>query len=475
MPTAVLRRLLLFLPTLLAVSALAFALSRLTPGDPVLHFLVSNPFETAISSPDALRRAEQAYLTAARRLHADKPAFYFGISARAFPDTLHRILPLDRRLVLEQLTAQFGNWPAISDYHQALRQLERHTLSLPDSLHRFAANFRLPLLDLYTARDPATIRHRLDHALPEALQLAPPLQAFLEQPLRNLQDSYRFVETHPDPAALRTPSFRWYGADNQYHHWLSDFLRGDFGTSRYDRRPVADKVAPALFWTLTLNIASLLLASLLAIPIGIGSAIHRRKRFDRIATIGLFLLYSLPVFWIGTLLLVFFTTRTYGMDFFPGPGLGYLPSTAGPLEKILRAAPHLVLPVVCLTYPSLAFISRQVRNSMSEVLRQDYIRLARAKGLPRWRIYGRHAFRNALFPLITILGAILPGLVAGSVTIEFLFNIPGMGWLTYQGIFTKDWPVVFTVLMLGAVLTMAGVLLADILYTLADPRIRRFS
>ncbi len=475
MLTAVLHRLLLFVPTLLAVSGLAFALSRLTPGDPVLHSLVSNPFETAISSPAALRRAEQTYRNAAVDLHIDKPAFYLAISARAFPDTLHRILPLDRRQVLERLTARFGNWPAVSDYHQAIRQLELRTLSLPDSLHSQAASFRLPLLDLYSAHDPTAIRHLLSQSLPEAMRQTPALSPLLEPALRTLQQAFRFVAEHPDPVALRTPRFRWYGTDNQYHHWLMAFLQGDFGISRYDRRPVADKVAPALFWTLTLNLAALLLASLLAIPIGIGSAIHRGKRFDRIAGLSLFLLYSLPVFWVGTLLLVFFTTREYGMDFFPGPGLGYLPSSAGPLEKIVGAAPHLVLPVLCLTYPSLAFLSRQVRNSMSEVLRQDYIRTARAKGLPLRRVYGLHAFRNALFPLITILGAILPGLIAGSVTIEFLFNIPGMGWLTYQGIFTRDWPVVFTVLMLGAVLTIAGVLLADILYALADPRVRRFT
>ncbi len=184
------------------------------------------------------------------------------------------------------------------------------------------------------------------------------------------------------------------------------------------------------------------------------------------------MLYSLPVFWIATLLQVFFTTPEYGMDWFPTAGLSELPPTAPFWERLLDQTAHIFLPVVCLTYGSLAFISRQMRGGMLQVLDQDYIRTARAKGLPERRVIWRHAFRNALFPIITLIGSVFPSILAGSVVIEVIFGIPGMGKLTVDAIFARDWPVVFAVLMMASVLTVAGLLVSDMLYAWADPRVR---
>jgi peptide/nickel transport system permease protein len=175
---------------------------------------------------------------------------------------------------------------------------------------------------------------------------------------------------------------------------------------------------------------------------------------------------------VGTLLLIFFTTREYGMDFFAGPGLGQVPAGAAWWQKIWLASPHLLLPVLCIAYPALAFIARQMRGSMAAALQQDFVRTARAKGLPEKTVVWRHAFRNALFPVITLIASVFPAAIAGSVAIEYIFNIPGMGWLMLNAILQKDWSIVFTVLMLGAVLTMAGMLVADVLYAAADPRVR---
>jgi peptide/nickel transport system permease protein len=471
MTVFLLKRLLLFVPTLLAVSLIAFGLSRLTPGDPVLHYLVTNPFETAISTPQALLQAEKHYRQAAGTLGQDKPAFYLSVKAKAWPDTLHRIVPRDRRETLEKLIARYGNWEQIEAWHQELRQLQLKSLALPDSLDASLVAFKVPLLELAAAWREAHIASLLSE-MQIALDEAPALAQALEPDFSRLKLQFEAVRGLATPALLKIPSLRWYGTDNQYHHWLLSFLRGDLGVSLYDRRPVADKVAPALFWTLVLNLSSLILAFLLAVPLGVWSAARQGKRFDQLTSLGLFMLYSLPAFWIGTLLLIFFTTREYGMSIFPGPGLGYLPAGLPWWEQISRAAPHLVLPVICLTYPAMAYIARQARGGMAEVLRQDFIRTARAKGLPERLVIWRHGFRNALFPLITMAAGVFPGMVAGSVTIEFIFNIPGMGWLSYHAIFSKDWPVVFSVLMLGGVLTITGLLIADVLYALADPRVK---
>ncbi len=465
------KRILLFIPTLLAVSLLAFGLSRLAPGDIVLNYLINNPFETAISSPSDLLNAERNYRQAASVLNRDKPAFYFSVSPKAYPDTLFKIVIKDRRETMEKLIARYGNWPKIESYYQSVRALDLKILSQPDSLSRIFVPFKVPLRELYAAWQEHAIDARLGE-METALGKDSLLMAAVGNDFFILKNKFQAVKTEATPGQLNIPAFRWHGLDNQYHHWISGFVRGDFGMSVFDRRPAGDKIKPALFWTLVLNLAGILLAFLLAVPLGVWSAVKRGKTFDKITSLGLFMLYSLPAFWIGTMLLVFFTTREYGMNIFPGPGLGNVPSDASWWEKILLAAPHLFLPVVCIAYPALAFISRQARGGMVDVLGQDFIRTARAKGLPEGAVIWRHGFRNALFPVITLIASVFPAAIAGSVTIEFIFNIPGMGWLTYNAILMKDWPIVFAILMLGAVLTIAGMLVADVLYALTDPRVR---
>jgi peptide/nickel transport system permease protein len=468
-----LKRLLLFIPTLILVSLIAFGLSRLTPGDPVTAYLQSNPFERSMSKPNDLFNAERAYRQAAETLHEDKPAFYGAISPSAYPDTLYKVVIKDRRETLEKLTGQYGNWPEIQDYYQSIRSADLQLLALPDSVARLASPLKIPLRELYISSQPAAIQSRLDE-LAGILQKDSLLMAAVGGAVLEVGEKFRQVKDRATPWKLNIPAFRWYGLDNQYHRWISRFAVGDFGTSLTNRRPVADKISPALFWTLLLNISAILLAFLLAVPLGVWSAVKKGKRFDKITSLGLFMLYSLPAFWVGTLLLIFFATREYGMQLFPGPGLGNISSGATVWQKISTAAPHLVLPIVCITYPALAFISRQARGGMVEVLKKDFIRTARAKGLPEGQVVWRHGFRNALFPVITLIASVFPAAIAGSVTIEFIFNIPGMGLLTYQSILQKDWPVLFTILMLGSLLTIVGMLVADLLYALVDPRVRFF-
>lgn len=258
------------------------------------------------------------------------------------------------------------------------------------------------------------------------------------------------------------------------------FLRGDFGWSYIDKKTVASKIGDALYWTLVMNFFAILIAYCISIPLGVRSAIWKmkgRKRVDAISTTILFVLYSLPNFWIGTLLLVFLTTAEYSplFDWFPTSGAQDLELAGNPnttwVEKVLDAAHHLVLPIFCITYGALAYLSRQMRGSMLGVLRQDYIRTARAKGLNENKVIWKHAFRNALFPIITMFSSIFPRALSGSIAIELIYAIPGMGQLVLSSITARDWPVVFTVVMFVAILTMIGNLIADILYAIVDPRL----
>jgi peptide/nickel transport system permease protein len=257
----------------------------------------------------------------------------------------------------------------------------------------------------------------------------------------------------------------------QYGKWLGRLVRFDFGDSfSQDRRPVAAKIAERLPVTILINVLSIGLILAVAVPIGIVSAVRRNSHFDRFTTVFVFIGFATPSFWLALLLMDFLGVR-YGL--FPIVGLkslgyDYL-SWSGQVLDILH---HLVLPVFVSAFGGLAGFSRYMRANMLEVIRQDYILTARAKGLTEKAVIWKHALRNALLPVITILGLSVPGLIGGSVIFETIFAIPGMGKLFYDGVMMRDYPLIMGVLVIGAVLTLVGNLLADLGYALADPRIR---
>jgi peptide/nickel transport system permease protein len=460
-----LKRLLIFLPTLLVISLLAFGLSKMAPGDPVEQ----RNRDMGGGLQRELRDADRVYRETSEYLGLDKPVFYLILSSEAYPDTLYRIFKRDERENLVKLIQQYGNWEAISHYYHAIRKADRGTEQLLGKTE--AVRSVRPLIkQLYLAYKDERISSLLDKAASQTAGDST-LQATIGISVAQLQETYSQLKTQASPGRLYIPDIKWYGFDNQYHNWITDFLTLDFGESFIDSRPVADKMGDALRWTLTMNLLAIFIAYLLSVPIGVFSAVWKDSTFDRVTTLLLFVLYSLPNFWIATMLVVFFTTPEYGMDWFPSLGLGDLPPEAPFWQRFVEAGTHLVLPVFCLAYGALAFISRQVRGGMLNVIRQDYIRTAWAKGLNSQPVIWKHAFSNALFPIITMFASIFPAVFAGSVVIEVIFNIPGMGKLTVDAIFQRDWPVVYTVLMLAAVLTMSGILVADILYATVDPRV----
>ena len=256
--------------------------------------------------------------------------------------------------------------------------------------------------------------------------------------------------------------------------WFSGVVRrGDFGTSAVvdPGCPVTRMIADRLPVTLKLNAWSILITYLLAVLIGVYSAKYENSWFDRGGAFTLFVLYSLPVMWVG-LLLQALCCEGGIWPIFPLKGL-----SAGGADdlsswrRLIVGAQGYILPVFCLSYAGLAGLSRYARNSMLEVIHGDFIRTARAKGLGETEILWKHAFRNALITLITLFGGLLPGLVAGSVLVEYIFNIPGMGALSLVALSSRDYPLVMALFAFSGALTLAGVLLSDLLYAAADPRI----
>ena len=265
-----------------------------------------------------------------------------------------------------------------------------------------------------------------------------------------------------------------YGADQpvhkQYLTWLTKFVTLDFGEAFADGRKVKDKILERLPITLTINLLSLGLVLLIALPIGIMSATHQYSVLDRFTTIFVFVGYSMPSFWLA-LLLIYLLGVQWGV--LPISGIQSLDVTGlTGWGRLMDRAEHLIMPVFVSAFGGLAGFSRYMRNNMLEVMRQDYIRTARAKGLSENVVVYKHALRNALMPVITILGLSLPGIIGGSVIMETVFGIPGMGQLLYQAVFSRDYNLAMGILVPAAVLTMLGNFLADIGYALADPRVR---
>jgi peptide/nickel transport system permease protein len=266
-----------------------------------------------------------------------------------------------------------------------------------------------------------------------------------------------------------------YGLDKplmvQYWDWLSRLSRLDFGRSfSPDRRPVWDKIKERIGITLGLNLMSLIIILVVSIPVGVIAAYRAHSWFDKGTTLLVFFGFAMPTFWLALLLIMFFGVY---LDWLPISGLTSLNFHQFTLwQKIQDLGAHVTLPVLVAAFGGLAGMSRYMRGNMLEVIRQDYIITARAKGLPERTVIFKHALRNALLPVITILGLSVPGLIGGSVIFETIFAIPGMGQLFYGAVMARDYPLVMAELVIGAVLTLVGNLLADVGYALVDPRIR---
>jgi peptide/nickel transport system permease protein len=263
--------------------------------------------------------------------------------------------------------------------------------------------------------------------------------------------------------------------DTRFATYWVNLLRLDFGVSLVSKEPVLPTLISKLRYSLSLSVVSLLLAYVISIPLGIYSAVFKDTRSDRALTVSLFMLYSLPSFFVATVLLYGFSAGSQweALRWFPTGGFqsrDFMQLTS--LGQIADVAWHLTLPIVCLTYGSLAALSRYMRTGLLDVIRSDYVRTARAKGLPELHVIGKHALRNGLLPILTLLAGLLPAVLGGSVIIEYIFGIPGMGLWTIDSIYQRDYNVIMAVQLLSTVLVLVGILLTDLSYALVDPRIR---
>jgi len=477
-------RLLLFIPTLVAISLLAFIISINAPGDPIERMVSSS--DDAGQTPSYGQEEQKSYWR--KKLGLDLPVFYVTVRSLSQPAAINNITYDSKTAeALKRLSLLSGNAGNTLQFHVAVRKFIRDIHSLSGTVDDSTLKIIQPdLLTLKYASSFDEIAFRIERLR----KLLHPLfneQPALEKSFTSLTNAYSDLKTHTSKWKNYIPVLSFH-FDNQYHRWMfgdgnfitgqgsvytKGIIRGDFGISYQTRQPVSQVISEKIGWSLLFAVLSIFLAYLISIPVGVWAGAKKDSGFDKGSSLMLFLLYSMPVFWTATLLLMTFA-NTDVLHWFPASGIkpatGY-PDNAGFITKVRSSVPYIILPLICYTYSSFAFISRTTRVAMLETMNQDFIRTAMAKGLPFNVVVFRHAFRNSLLPLITIFSNVFPMAIGGSVIIETIFTIPGMGFETVQSIHNQNYPMIVAIFTISGMLTVTGYLIADILYVWADPRI----
>ena len=498
-----LKRLFVFIPMLIAISLLAFIVSINAPGDPVDRLTKAAGNEGGADQQSGTAKKDKE--DKRKQLGLDLPIFYFSVGDIASSDTLYKVQDRDHRENLEALTHQFGNWIAVSNYYHSLLNFQKSLqkinidkISEKDSTidkvksHDLLINLKNNISGLLTLNKISLVNSRfknINEIVDNNYIFNPILKEYEE--LKEIRNQLELTQKR---WKTYIPSIKWYGMNSQYHWWLfgdmfnskkterKGILRGDFGISYADSQPIKNKIWEKVGISFTLSLLSIIIAYLISIPIGIYSAYKKDSLADRGMSLILFILYSLPSFFVGTVLLLLFANPDF-LTWFPESGIkdpkiwSDHPEWSDSFwdifnwEKIKHQAPYLVLPLFTYTYGSFAFLSRIMRVGMIEIVSQDYIRTARAKGLSEKKVILKHALRNSLLPIVTVFAAIFPMSIGGSIIIEYIFTIPGMGTEMFNAILNYDYPMIIAFFTLIGFLTMVGYLVADLLYAVVDPRI----
>lgn len=477
----VIRRLLLMIPTFFGISLVVFVVLNLAPGRPGAQKqaeVVSVGQETTQESYQIFR--EQFYL--------DKPTLFnarFALT-RAEVERRVRVVAEEKGATArERIEAQesLEDWGQYAVPH-LVAILKDAVRTRQTAVRDFAVYFlrltaRRQLVDPFASYpDPevAEVNREINEENAKTNQLKYSASASEEEKQRVIAGWLAWYENHKARFSYTFgDKVRIFFLETRFAKYWRNLVKLDFGVSLVTREPVLSTLVGKLKYSLSLSVFSLILAYLIAIPIGVYSAVFRDTQTDRTLTVGLFMLYSLPSFFVATILLYGISQGSdwQSLRWFPTGGWqaqGHEELTV--LGQVYDIAWHLVLPLFCMTYGSLAAISRYMRSGLLEVIQSDYVRTARAKGLGERTVIGKHAVKNGLLPILTLLAGLLPAVLGGSVIIEYIFGIPGIGLWVVDSIYQRDYNVIMAVQLLSTILVLVGILMTDISYALVDPRIR---
>ena len=480
MRSSIATRLLLMIPTFFGISLVVFVVMNLAPGRPGGTQLAAD-LAASVRGADT----QESHRIFREQFGLDRPVLfntYIWLEQGEVEGVLLAMAGREGATAADRLHAQeqiedWGRW--------AVPHLVAIMQEPPDPLIRDLAVYglrlaaRQPLLDPFAKKPSPELRaenqrRRAENDRVRRMRYALDAPETEKRAVVGAWSDW-FQEAHGRFEYGKGERARIFFLETRFARYWANLLRLDFGVSLVTREPVLATLMEKLRYSLSLSLTSLLLGYLVSIPIGIHSAVNKDSFSDRTTTVTLFMLYSLPSFFVGTLLLFWFSegSTVSWLRWFPIGGWRS-PDALGmtTLGQIGDVAWHLVLPVLCMTYGSFAALSRYMRSGLLGVIHSDYVRTARAKGLPERQVIFTHAVRNGLLPVITLLAGLLPAILGGSVIVEVIFDIPGMGRWLIESIYQRDYNVIMSVQLISTLLVLFGILLSDLGYALVDPRIR---
>lgn len=454
----IVKRLIFVVPTIFVILIFSFVLKNLAPGDEVAAQLEVQGGGRDISKSAYLF----AYQELSNDLGFDLPQFYFGVRPSYYPDTLNRIMPKSKKLLMTSILRETKNWEEVSALQKLLRKAQLSLSKLPNQKRAYNEILKMhqdkSLVDLkYRVR---TLSNMIDASSP-----ANETVADLIDKINNIEYSNSFVY----------PTFRFYGGNNQFHKWILRILDSSKNVSLVDGKPAFEKIMKAMKWTVSLSFISLFLVSFFALLLGYLQTLYLHSIFDSIVSFFLYVLLAIPTFWLASLLVIFFTTPEYGAWTNIFPSIGIKPSFVQQsfFTQFLTNLKQLILPIFCLTLASISYLSIQFKSDLLSALKKPFVLMARAKGLSEEKVLAQHALPNALVPFITIITTSIPVLFTGSVIIEVIFNIPGVGQLLLYSAQQSDWPVVFSIVVIISIATILSYILGDVLLMLLYPKTKK--
>jgi peptide/nickel transport system permease protein len=464
----VIKRILWVIPTLLIITFISFFLLSISPGDPVNHLLNNTNSSGGLKSASELKKIRKEYK---KQLGLDLPLFYFKIEQLSKPDTFYKICESTEIKVYTNLLKQTGNFYAVSKY---ITELDRVKNKIINELHKKNTynNQLNEHIEMYFQNNLCNYDINTIGIYIQSIQ-----KKFIQLPLKNefnfneLQNKFNELKTKKTIYKNYIPKIIWYGKLNQYHQWLfgngnnKGIIRGDFGKSYIKNIPIKNILQEKIVWSLLFAFFSIVIAYFISIKLGTKLAANPESYFSKTLEKILFILYSMPAFFIGTLLILCFANPDV-LQLFPPSGIkpieGY-DENSNFISKFITSVPYLILPIICYAYSIIVYATKLTSTSLTQELKKDYIRTARAKGVSEKNAIRKHALKNSIIPIITTFSIILPSVMGGSVIIETIFSIPGLGLETVNAIISKDYNLVIAITTLLSSFTIIIYLVADLI------------
>lgn len=470
------KRLLFFIPSVFFISVLSFVLIRSIPGDTVDFLIRSQTDERSLG--DSPKLFTQKYREKASELGADLPAFYVELGTCAEPRHLAYEWNPVRKSVVRSLISETGNSSAAEAWYNSVETLD-NSLQTFGRLHpdkQAVIDAKRVADRLLYADEASEVTESLDE-LRTILATDTVYHAYTSQWTAFPEQAWQTLQQTPTRWKNYVPVPRFH-ARCAYGLWLfgngkenRGVIRGDFGVSLLDKKPVSASLGERIGLTVLLSLISVVLAFLVSVPLGVFTALYKGSVWEKAISTLVFVFYALPSFWVASLSIIWLAGGD-GLDWFAPYGTGTVTNDMSAWDIVILKWKHFALPIFAWTYSGIAFITKQTQTSVADTLDKPYTQSAIARGLPFRQILWKHVLPNSLRPLITLAAGILPGLIGGSVVLETIFSLPGLGEWAYRAFLFRDFPVIMAVVFWGSLLTLTGYLVSDLLLAATDPKIR---